>query len=128
MLTVDRVLKSGQEYILPAGASCSMSNCPGAEHGFALAQNYPNPSNPGTWIPFTIGQDCEVTIRIYDVIGKLVRTLDLGYLDAGVYMDKRKSAYWDGKNENGDGVSSSVYFCIMEAGEYKAARKMLIVK
>jgi hypothetical protein len=126
--TVDKVLQNEQEYTISGASGYSMSNSPGAEREFLLAQNYPNPFNPDTWMPFAIGENCEVTIKIYDVTGKLVRTLDLGYLDAGVYMDKGRSAYWDGKDENGETVSSAVYFYVMEAGEYRAARKMIIVK
>jgi len=103
------------------------------ENGFpkgqtALLQNIPNPFNPDTWIPFALDRDCEVTIKIYNVTGKLVRTLDLGYLNAGVYVDKGTAAYWDGKNANGERVSSGVYVYLMEAGSFRAMKKMVIMK
>jgi len=95
---------------------------------FVLGQNRPNPFNPDTWIPFALDKDCKVTIKIYNVTGKLVRTLDFGHLNAGVYVDKGKAAYWGGRNANGERVSSGIYFYLMEAGKFRAMKKMVIMK
>ncbi|HID42598.1 MAG TPA: T9SS type A sorting domain-containing protein, partial [Archaeoglobaceae archaeon] len=70
-----------------------------------LLQNYPNPFNAETWIPFKLAEAREVIIKIYDIRGKLIRTLNLGEKEAGNY-----AAYWNGKNRVGEKVSSGVYF------------------
>jgi len=95
---------------------------------FRLLSSFPNPANPDIWIPYQLANDACVTIKIYDVSGKLVRTLDLGYKPAGFYTDKDKSAYWDGRNEIGEKVSSGIYFYTIQAGDFTATRKMVIQK
>lgn len=92
----------------------------------ALLQNFPNPFNPETWIPYHLKEGSDVTIQIYDAGGSLVRQLDLGYKPAGFYADKSKAAYWDGRNEAGENVSSGIYFYNIQAGEYTAMRKMIV--
>jgi len=93
-----------------------------------LLQNYPNPFNPDTWIPYQLAFASDVKIQIYDVSGRLVRTLNLGYKDAGYYQDKASAAYWDGRNEFGEGIASGVYFYTLKAGKFIATRRMLIAK
>ena len=94
----------------------------------ALLPNYPNPFNPETWIPYHLAQDAEVILTIYDVRGSVVRALTLGYQPAGVYQSKHRAAYWDGRNDAGEKVSSGVYFYTLTAGEFTATRKLLIIK
>jgi hypothetical protein len=93
-----------------------------------LHQNYPNPFNPDTWIPYQLREDTHVVIRIYTSAGQLVQTLDLGHRQAGLYTDREKAAYWDGKNEAGEHVASGVYFCTIQAGDFTATKKMLLRK
>ena len=94
----------------------------------ALLPNYPNPFNPETWIPYQLEKSAEVTISIYSADGVLIRTLPLGYQPAGIYRSRDRAAYWDGTNEVGESVASGVYFYTLSAGEFKATRKMLVVK
>ena len=103
----------------------------------ALLQNYPNPFNPETWLPYQLAQDANVTISIYNIKGQLVRTLHLGNRSAGVYVQKDKAAYWDGRDNEGERVASGVYFYTLQvreaipsigAGDFTATRKMVIVK
>ena len=94
----------------------------------ALLANYPNPFNPETWIPYQLSEPAEVTVSIYSVDGKLVRTLELGQMPAGAYSDKDRAAYWDGQNAQGEPVASGVYFYTLQAGEFSATRKMVIRK
>jgi len=94
----------------------------------ALLQNYPNPFNPDTWIPYQLPQDTDVKISIYNIKGQLVRTLRLGQKPAGMYISKERAAHWNGKDENGEMVSSGVYFYSIEAGNFRATRRMLIIK
>ena len=94
----------------------------------ALLANYPNPFNPETWIPYRLAHAAEVTISIHAIDGTLVRTLPLGEMSAGDYQSRHRAAYWDGKNAQGERVTSGVYFYTLEAGQFAATRKMLIVK
>ena len=93
-----------------------------------LLVNYPNPFNPETWIPYQLAKSAEVTVFIHSTDGKLIRTLALGVLPAGVYQSRSRAAYWDGKNKLGEPVASGVYFYTLEAGNFTATRKMLIRK
>ena len=93
-----------------------------------LLPNYPNPFNPETWVPYQLAEPAEVSIAIYTVSGKLVRTLDLGHQAAGIYESRNYAAYWNGKNQLGETVASGVYFYTLTAGDFAATRKMLIRK
>ena len=93
-----------------------------------LLSNYPNPFNPETWIPYRLAEDAIVTLTIYDQIGQVVRTLDVGHRIAAVYEGRSKAIYWDGRNNVGEGVASGVYFYHLSAGDYSATQKMVILK
>ena len=93
-----------------------------------LLPNYPNPFNPETWIPYQLAIPADVSISIYAADGKLVRTLNLGHQSAGIYHQRSRAAYWDGRNTQGEPVASGVYFYTLTAGEFTATRKMLIRK
>ena len=93
-----------------------------------LLANYPNPFNPETWIPYQLSETAEVTVTIHASDGKLVHTLELGQVPAGVYSEKDRAAYWDGQNAQGEPVASGVYFYTLTAGEFSATRKMVIRK
>ena len=94
----------------------------------ALLPNYPNPFNPETWIPYQLAAPADVTLTIYSVEGKLVRSLVLGHQPAGIYQSRSRAAYWDGKNALGESIASGVYFYTLTAGDFTATRKMLIRK
>jgi len=97
---------------------------------FRLGQNYPNPFNPSTTIPFKAGSrklgagsPTRTTLKIYNVLGQLVKTL----------VDEEKSPgnyqlIWDGKDQRGDEVSSGIYFYQLKAGNYKETRKMSLLR
>ena len=95
---------------------------------FALLQNYPNPFNPETWIPYQLAKSAHVTIDIYNVSGRLVRHLDVGFQDAGFYVKRASAAYWDGRNDVGERVASGLYFYHLQADDAYAIRRMLILK
>ena len=94
----------------------------------ALLANYPNPFNPETWIPYHLAVPTEVTLHIFAVNGALVRMLDLGHQHAGMYQQRTRAAYWDGRNQLGEPVASGMYFYTLTAGDFTATRKMLIRK
>ena len=93
-----------------------------------LLQNYPNPFNPETWIPFQLNQDAEVSVSIYNVSGGLVRTFPIGFRSAGIYLSQDKAIYWNGRTDNGETVSSGVYFYQLNAGDYSSTSRMVILK
>ena len=93
-----------------------------------LLQNYPNPFNPETWIPYQLSTETDVTITIYNNVGQQVRTLELGAQSSGLYLTQEKAAYWDGRSDTGEWVSSGMYFYHLDAGSYSAAKKMIILK
>jgi len=105
----------------------------------ALLQNYPNPFNPETWIPFELANEAFATIRIYNINGCLIRTIALGQKAAGMYLSKDKAAYWDGRDNFGEKVSSGVYFYTLQverqrnpegngADKFITTRKLVVVK
>ena len=93
-----------------------------------LLPNYPNPFNPETWIPYQLAEAAHVKIHIYDVVGDLVRTLNLGTKSAGNYMSREQAAYWDGRNDMGEEVSSGVYFYTLVVGNYQTTRRMIVAR
>ena len=93
-----------------------------------LAQNFPNPFNPETWIPYQLENSADVTLQIYDTSGGTVRTIDLGFKPQGFYMTRSTAAYWDGRNNMGEQVASGVYFYSLQTPDFSATRKMLILK
>ena len=93
-----------------------------------LLANYPNPFNPETWIRYQLSKAADVTLTIYGIDGQVVRRLALGHQPAGVYQNRSRAAYWDGKNIFGEPVASGVYFYTLTAGDFSATRKMLIRK
>ena len=94
----------------------------------ALLPNYPNPFNPETWIPYRLAKSADVTLTIYAIDGQTIRQLALGYQPAGIYQNRSRAAYWDGRNAVGEPVASGVYFYTLTAGDFTATRKMLIRK
>ena len=93
-----------------------------------LLANYPNPSNPETWIPYRLAENAFVTLTIYDSMGHIVRTLDVGHRIASAYESRSKAIHWDGRNGLGEQVASGIYFYTLMAGDFSATRKMLILK
>ena len=94
----------------------------------ALLSNYPNPSNPETWIPYHLAAPADVTLTIYDLRGVVIRRLVIGHQPAGVYQRQGRAAHWDGRNALGEPVASGVYFYTLIAGDFTATKKLLIRK
>ena len=93
-----------------------------------LLPNYPNPFNPDTWIPYQLSEASTVTVKIYDVTGSLMRTINVGHKPGGYYITRERAVYWDGRNESGESVSSGVYFYTLITDDYTQTRRMVIVK
>lgn len=96
---------------------------------FALEQNYPNPFNAATVIKYHLkaanssSNQISTSLKVYNIKGELVKTLVQQNQAPGIYQ-----ITWDGKNESGQVVSSGVYFYLLEAGDRKEAKKMLLLK
>jgi hypothetical protein len=90
---------------------------------YALHQNYPNPFNPVTNIRYDLPEDAHVMIRIFDIQGRMVKTLVSGQEKAG-----RKSIIWDATNQIGEQVAAGMYLYLIQAGEFKQTRKMVLLK
>ena len=93
-----------------------------------LLQNYPNPFNPETWIPFELNQDSDVSLTIYDTVGRQIQRMDLGFQPAGAYLQRDHAIYWDGRNQSGEMVSSGVYFYTVYFGDNSLGKSMTETK
>ena len=91
---------------------------------FVLHANYPNPFNPSTTFSFTLPLDKRVTVRIYDVAGRLVRTL----VNDEFYTEGTHNVTWDGLSDGGRPAASGNYFYTLEWGQFRHARQMVLVK
>jgi hypothetical protein len=92
---------------------------------FHLHQNYPNPFNRNTVIRYSLGlaRPQQTIIRIYNILGKEVRELINTIQPPGQY-----GVIWDGRDNMGKEVASGIYFCILNAGERREGKKMLVIK
>jgi hypothetical protein len=94
---------------------------------FELQQNYPNPFNPSTTIKFAIEKTAFASVAVYNVIGQKVRTLASEVLTPGFY-----TTMWNGTDDNGQPVTTGVYFVRMVAtgdnAEFSDLRKLMLVK
>jgi len=90
---------------------------------FAVEQNYPNPFNPTTEIRYSIPADQRVEIVVYNTLGQKMKTLLSAKQEAG-----RHTVVWDATNENGQQVSSGIYFYTVTAGSNKVVKKMILLR
>ena len=107
------------------GIDETKSGVPGS---FDLSQNYPNPFNPTTRIEYSLPEQADVTLRIFDVLGREVSTLFAGPQDAGYY-----TAEWDGRSGSGAQIASGVYFYRLDASSasgqtFTSLKKMVFMK
>jgi len=95
----------------------------GLPRRYALGHAQPNPFNPATTIAFALPRDSQVRLRIYDVAGRLVASLVDGPLTAGNH-----AVTWRGEDRQGRRVASGTYYYRLEAGDFTATEKMVLVK
>ena len=88
---------------------------------FELAQTYPNPFSSSAAIPYQIKQASDVEITIYDILGRAVKTFNVGQRAVGLH-----SVLWDGRNSLGERVASGVYFYRLYAGSESRVRKLIL--
>ena len=89
----------------------------------SLFENYPDPFNPSTTISYVLGENSHVTLKVYNVMGQLVKTLVDGEQRAGYH-----EVIWEGKNESGVSVASGVYLYRLTSGSLSDARRMFLSK
>jgi len=90
---------------------------------FGLDQNYPNPFNPTTDISFALPVQSDVEMSVFDMLGRKVKVLVNGNMEAGYH-----TVTWDGTDSSGKSVSSGIYFYSIEAGDFSQNRKMIMLK
>jgi flagellar hook assembly protein FlgD len=90
---------------------------------FKISQNYPNPFNPITSFRFDLPEDGFVNITIYDMMGRIVKTLVNGSQSAGF-----NSVQWNATNDNNEPVSAGLYLYTIQAGEFSQTKKMVLLK
>jgi hypothetical protein len=90
---------------------------------YTLEDNWPNPFNPTTTIAFTLPRTSTVRLRVYNIRGQVVKTLMDGELGGG-----RHTVQWDGTDAAGRKVATGIYLYTLEAGGFRASKKMLLVK
>ena len=90
---------------------------------FRLGKNYPNPFNPSTRISFTTPREMNISVIVYDVLGRRVKTLINGLQKKGNHH-----ITWFGHDQSGSKVSSGIYFYEMRGDGFIQARKMLLIK
>lgn len=90
---------------------------------FALLQNYPNPFNPETTIKYNLSEGTNVNLRIYNIVGQVVKTLVAERQSAGRYQVR-----WDGTDDRGSAVSSGIYFYQIAAGKFRDVKRLMLLK
>ena len=89
---------------------------------FELIQNYPNPFTSTTAIPYRINKQSGVSLKIFDILGREVKQLNIGEKLNGNY-----TVSWDGTNDLGEKVSAGIYFYQLQAGDFVKTKKMILV-
>jgi len=92
-------------------------------HAFNLYNNYPNPFNPVTTLRYNLPEDALVNITIYDIMGRIVRTLINSQQNAGF-----KSIQWNATNDAGSPLSAGLYLYKIQADNFVQTRKMVLLK
>lgn len=113
-----KLVVGGEAFVSQAGGM------PLVPEAFELQQNFPNPFNPSTTIRYTLPEEARVTLVIYDLLGRQVRTL----LRDAQHNAGYHTAVWDGRDDAGRPVASGVYLYRIEAGAHQGTRKMVLVK
>ncbi|MEX0602343.1 MAG: S8 family serine peptidase, partial [Bacteroidota bacterium] len=109
--------------VADASFPVSVENPEGVPMTFSLAQNFPNPFNPSTTITYELPSRERVRIRVFDLVGREVSVLFDGDQEPGSHR-----VQWNGRDANGFGVPSGVYFYRLDGGRFSATRSMVLVK
>ncbi len=110
-------------YALAVTDPTTAAEPPAVERAVRLDQNVPNPFNPSTRIAFTLAEPGTISLKIFDVAGRLVRVLASGQFTAGPHVEM-----WDGRDPSGRAVASGIYFYRLDAGAVLQTRKMVVAR
>lgn len=105
------------------GTQFAETNSIGHSYLYKLCQNAPNPFNGQTTVSYQLAKPGNVSLKIYNTLGQLVNTLVDGYKQPGMY-----SASWNGKDNSGRTAANGVYIYRLESGDFKATKKMVVIK
>lgn len=123
-VSVDKYYLFTDDYLVVADRTTDAeSEITGLPSEFNLQQNYPNPFNPTTRIRYDLPVAGQVSLQVFDLQGRLIRTLMNEYQPAG-----NRECLWNGLSDDGTPVSSGVYYYRLKAGDYVQVRKMLYMK
>ncbi len=100
-----------------------MNQTPELPSTIKLNQNYPNPFNPSTYISYQLPESCNVTLKIYDVLGREIKTLVDSHQNTGEH-----SIVWNGTSDSNSSVCSGMYFYCLKTGTTKLLKKMMLVQ
>ena len=106
-----------------SGTLGALEENPSIPNKISISQNYPNPFNPETRFQYNIPVDGVVSIKVYDILGKKIKTLVNQWKSAGVHNET-----WSGQNDNNQVVSSGVYFYQVKVGDEQITKKMILSK
>ena len=90
---------------------------------FTLKQNHPNPFNPSTTINYTISEESEISIIIYDLVGSKVIEFFSSSRPSGTH-----SIQWNGTDQQGNRVPAGIYFYQLKTGDFLQTKKMVLMK
>ena len=91
--------------------------------GYRMDQNFPNPFNPTTRIDYNLKESGKVYVKVFDVLGKNVKTLVQDFQNVGPH-----SVYWDATNHVGEPVTAGMYFYVIESKKFNQTKKMILLK
>ena len=105
------------------GQELALTNATKYPETFKLSQNYPNPFNPVTSLRYDLPEDGLVNITVYDMMGRVVKTLVNSSQTAGY-----KSVQWNATNDRNEPVSAGLYLYTIQTGEFRQTKKMVLIK
>jgi hypothetical protein len=109
-----------QYELIPCAVTDGSSALP---NEYKLYQNYPNPFNPSTKIKFTLPETAKVTVRVYDMLGREIRTLVNAEHTSGTH-----EVIWSGDNDMGQKVASGIYMYSISTSKFVQTKKMILLK
>ncbi len=122
-ITVNQFITVTESSSLPKTGNTRLQINPNEINTYSLSQNFPNPFNPTTTIKYDVPVQSRVIMNIYDGLGQLIKSLVNDIKEPGRY-----TVTWDGRNSDNQPAASGLYICRIEAGNFSAIRKMLLLK